>query len=85
MVCIYQGFNLQNIHSAIQNAAALMPDYASMTAVRLCLLAIASFLLFHAKHVGLLWGSVILTFVAEGIGRTLFYGLHMTYGMAIGS
>lgn len=85
VVCIYQGFNLQSIHSAIQNAAALMPDYASMTAVRLCLLAIASFLLFRARNVGLLWGSVVLTFVAEGIGRALFYGLHMTYGMAIGS
>ena len=84
VVCIYQGFNLQGIHSAIQNAADLMPDYASMTAVRLCLLAIASFLLFRARNVGLLWGSVVLTFVAEDIGRTLFYGLHMTYGMAIG-
>jgi len=56
-----------------------------MTAVRLCLLAIASFLLFRARNVGLLWGSVVLTFVAEGIGRALFYGLHMTYGTAIGS
>ena len=85
VVCIYQGFHLQGIHSAIQNAAALVPDYAVMTAVRLCLLAIASFLLFRAKNVGLLWCGVILTFVAEGIGRALFYGLHMTYGMAIGS
>lgn len=85
VVCIYQGFHLQGIHSAIQNAAALVPDYAVMTAVRLCLLAIASFLFFRAKNAGLLWGGVILTFVAEGIGRALFYGLHMTYGMAIGS
>ena len=85
VVCIYQGFHLQGIHSAIQNAAALVPDYAVMTAVRLCLLAIASFLFFRAKNASLLWGGVILTFVAEGIGRALFYGLHMTYGMAIGS
>lgn len=85
VVYIYQGFHLQGIHSAIQNAAALVPDYAVMTAVRLCLLAIASFLFFRAKNASLLWGGVILTFVAEGIGRTLFYGLHMTYGMAIGS
>ena len=85
VVCIYQGFNLQSIHSAIQNAASLVPDYAVMTAVRLCLLAIASFLFFRAKNAGLLWCGVILTFVAEGIGRTLFYGFHMTYGMAIGS
>ena len=85
VVCIYQGFNLQGIHSAIQNAAALVPDYASMTAVRLCLLAITSFLLFRTKNISLLWCGVVLTLIAEGIGRVLFYGLHMTYGMAIGS
>jgi DMSO reductase, anchor subunit DmsC len=39
VVCIYQGFNLQGIHSAIQNAAALVPDYASMTAVRFMLVS----------------------------------------------
>jgi len=83
VVAVYQGFSLQGIHSSIQNAAVLVPGYAMMTAVRLCLLAIAAFLLFRAKNAGLLTCAVILTLAAEGIGRVLFYGLHMTYGMAI--
>lgn len=33
----------------------------------------------------MVWCGVVLTLIAEGIGRVLFYGLHMTYGMAIGS
>ncbi|HHF4970522.1 TPA: dimethyl sulfoxide reductase anchor subunit family protein [Haemophilus influenzae] len=84
IVAIYQGFNLHNIHSAIQNAADLVPNYAIMTVTRLCLLSIVAFLLFRVKNIGLLGISVLLTLVAEGIGRVLFYGLHMTYGMAIG-
>lgn len=84
IVAIYQGFNLHNIHSAIQNAADLVPNYAIMTVTRLCLLSIVAFLLFQVKNIGLLGISVLLTLVAEGIGRILFYGLHMTYGMAIG-
>lgn len=83
VVAVYQGFSLQGIHSSIQNSAALVPGYAMITAVRLCLLAIAAFLLFRAKNAGLLACAVILTLTAEGIGRVLFYGLHMTYGMAI--
>lgn len=83
VVTVYQGFSLQGIHSAIQNAAALVPDYAVMNAVRLCLLAIAASLLLRAKNAGLLGTAVILTLFAEGIGRVIFYGLHMTYGMAI--
>ncbi|EFA29511.1 dimethyl sulphoxide reductase subunit C [Haemophilus influenzae HK1212] len=55
-----------------------------MTVTRLCLLSIVAFLLFRVKNIGLLGISVLLTLVAEGIGRVLFYGLHMTYGMAIG-
>lgn len=84
IVAIYQGFNLHNIHSAIQNAADLVPNYAIMTVTRLCLLSIVAFLLFRVKNIGLLGISVLLTLVAEGIGRVLFYGLHMTYGMTIG-
>ncbi|OOF60156.1 dimethyl sulfoxide reductase anchor subunit family protein [Rodentibacter myodis] len=85
ILAVYQAFGLHNIHSAIQNAAALVPDYAVMTAIRLCLLAIAAFILFRTKNVGLLGLAVIFTLLAEGIGRVLFYGLHMTLGMAIGA
>ncbi|QPB43312.1 dimethyl sulfoxide reductase anchor subunit family protein [Rodentibacter haemolyticus] len=85
VIAVYQGFSLQSIHSAIQNAAELVPDYAVMTAIRLCLLATAAFILFRTKNTGLLGFAVILTLLAEGIGRVLFYGLHMTSGMAIGA
>ncbi|OOF55351.1 dimethyl sulfoxide reductase anchor subunit family protein [Rodentibacter genomosp. 2] len=85
IVAVYQGFNLQQIHSSIQRAADLVPDYAVMTAIRLCLLAIASYLLFRTKNAVLLSCAVVLTLVGEGIGRVLFYGLHMTLGMTIGS
>ena len=43
-----------------------------------------SFPLIPSENIGLLGISVLLTLVAEGIGRVLFYGLHMTYGMTIG-
>lgn len=85
ITAVYQAVHLSHIHSAIQNAADLVPDYAVITAIRLSLLAIASVLLFRAKNVGLLTFAVILTLVAEGLGRILFYGLHMTPGMAIGA
>ena len=49
-----------------------------MTVARLCLLSIVAFLLFQSENMGLLGISVLLTLVAEGIGRVLFYGLHMT-------
>lgn len=85
IVAVYQGFNLQQIHSSIQRAADLVPDYAVMNAIRLCLLAVAGYLLFRTKNTALLGSAVILTLIAEGIGRLLFYGLHMTLGMTIGS
>lgn len=85
IVAVYQGFHLQHIHSAIQNATDLAPNYAVMNAIRLCLLAISTYLLFRTKNTALLASAVVLTLVAEGIGRVLFYGLHMTLGMTIGS
>ncbi|OOF43333.1 dimethyl sulfoxide reductase [Rodentibacter trehalosifermentans] len=85
IVAVYQGFGLPHIHSAIQNAADLVSDYAVMTSIRLCLLAIAAYLLFCTGNRELLGCAVVLTLVAEGIGRVLFYGLHMTLGMTIGS
>lgn len=85
IVAVYQGFHLQHIHSAIQNATDLVPNYAVMNAIRLCLLAISAYLLFRTKNTALLGSAVALTLVAEGIGRVLFYGLHMTLGMTIGS
>lgn len=84
-ICVvYQGTSLGQIHSSVQQAAALVPDYAPMMVLRLCLLGIAAVLLAKSKNTAVLLLAVVLTFAGEFIGRTLFYGLHMTVGMAVG-
>lgn len=83
IVVVYQGFGLGQIYSSAIRATELVPDYAVMHAIRLCLLAIAGVLLFKIKNVFSLVLSVIIVLFAEMIGRTVFYGLHMTVGMAI--
>ena len=83
IVVIYQGFGLSHIHSAIQQASALVPDYAVMHVVRLCLLAIAGLLLLKVKNAFASGFAVVIVLLAEMIGRTVFYGLHMTAGTAI--
>ncbi|MFA9487238.1 MULTISPECIES: DmsC/YnfH family molybdoenzyme membrane anchor subunit [unclassified Mannheimia] len=83
IVVIYQGFSLSQIHSSAMQATALVPDYAIMHAVRLCLLGLAGILLFKGKNTMLLGIAVIMMLFAEMIGRTVFYGLHMTVGMAV--
>ena len=84
IVMVYQGFGLSQIHSAIQNAAALVPNYAVISALRLCCLGVAAILLFRTQKSGALGLALLLTLFAEMLGRNLFYGLHMTVGMAIG-
>ncbi|MBN6074469.1 dimethyl sulfoxide reductase anchor subunit [Aggregatibacter actinomycetemcomitans] len=84
IVAVYQGFALPQIHSAIQNAAALVPDYAVFSALRFCCLALAALFIFRSKNIAVLALAVILTLFAEMLGRNLFYGAHMTLGMAVG-
>ncbi|MFY1027188.1 dimethyl sulfoxide reductase anchor subunit family protein [Actinobacillus seminis] len=85
-ICVvYQGISLGRIHSSVQQATALVPDYAPMMVLRLCLLGIAAVLLVKSKNAAVLLLAVVLTFTGELIGRTLFYGLHITAGMAVGS
>jgi len=84
IVMVYQGFGLSQIHSAIQNAAALVPNYAVISALRLCCLGVAAILLFRTQKSGALGLALLLTLFSEMLGRNLFYGLHMTAGMAIG-
>ncbi|TCP91152.1 anaerobic dimethyl sulfoxide reductase subunit C (anchor subunit) [Cricetibacter osteomyelitidis] len=82
VVAIYQGFSLTSIHSSVQSAVNLVPDYAVINAVRLCLLAIGAHLLYRTDSVSPYF-AVILIIAAEMLGRTLFYGLHMTVGTAV--
>jgi DMSO reductase, anchor subunit DmsC len=84
IVVVYQGFGLSQIHSAVQNASDLVPNYAVISALRLCCLGVAAILLFRTQKSGALGLALLLTLFAEMLGRNLFYGLHMTAGMAIG-
>lgn len=93
LVCIaviaLQGMALVSIHSSVQQASSLIPDYAVLQACRVALLVIGLGCwicpLVRRKEphiVGLLLG-LILVLGGEILGRGLFYGLHMTVGMAV--
>ncbi|HEY1847368.1 MAG TPA: dimethyl sulfoxide reductase anchor subunit family protein [Buttiauxella sp.] len=91
IVVLLQGMALATIHSSIQQAAVLIPQYGSLMAWRIVLLAIALAcwivpqLKGRQPNVGMLTLAFILVFAGELIGRGVFYGLHMTVGMAIAS
>lgn len=88
-VIVLQGLSLASIHSSVQQASALVPDYASLQVWRVVLLCtglgcwLCPLIRRREPHVtGLILG-LILILGGEMIGRVLFYGLHMTVGMAI--
>lgn len=88
-VIVLQGMSLATIHSSVQQASALVPDYAALQIWRLVMLAaglgcwICPLVRRKEPHVvGLLLG-LLLVLGGEIIGRGLFYGLHMTVGMAV--
>ena len=88
-VIVLQSAGLATIHSSVQRANELLPDYGSLQVWRIILLALGLGcwlcpLLRHRppKSWGLAAG-LILVVLGECIGRGLFYGLHMTTGVAI--
>jgi len=88
-VIVLQSAGLATIHSSVQRANELLPDYGSLQVWRIILLALGLGcwlcpLLRHRppKSWGLATG-LILVVLGECIGRGLFYGLHMTTGVAI--
>ncbi|EMH4162116.1 dimethyl sulfoxide reductase anchor subunit [Pluralibacter gergoviae] len=91
IVVVMQGSELATIHSSIQQASALVPAYGSLMAWRLVLLALALVLWVAPQLKGrqtgvpLLCLAFVLLVAGELIGRGVFYGLHMTVGMAIAS
>ena len=91
IVGLMQGSELATIHSSIQQASALVPDYGSLMAWRLVALAlalvcwIAPQLKGYQPALPMLGLAFVLMLVGETIGRGVFYGLHMTVGMAIAS
>lgn len=83
VVVIYQAFGLSHIHSSVQQAVDLVPDFANLQALRFTLLALAAIALCKLPKTGLLSLAALAVLFAEMIGRLLFYGLHMTVGMAV--
>ncbi|MBA7847314.1 dimethyl sulfoxide reductase anchor subunit family protein [Klebsiella sp. RHBSTW-00484] len=88
-VVILQNSELAEIHSSVQQASALLPDYGWLQILRLVLLTlglgcwICPLARRKNPHVASLVLGLILVLLGEFIGRGLFYGLHMTVGTAI--
>lgn len=88
-VVVLQGLSLSEIHSSVQNAGALVPDYASLQVWRILLLVaglgcwICPLVRRKEPPVGGLALGLVSVLAGEIIGRGLFYGLHMTVGMAV--
>ncbi|WP_395489280.1 dimethyl sulfoxide reductase anchor subunit family protein [Cedecea davisae] len=91
VVVLMQGMELATLHSSIQQASALVPQYGSLMAWRMGLLVVALVcwvapqLKGRQPGVALLTLAMLLVLAGELIGRGVFYGLHMTVGMAIAS
>ncbi|HEM8021152.1 dimethyl sulfoxide reductase anchor subunit family protein [Enterobacter ludwigii] len=88
-VIVLQSNDLATIHSSVQQASALLPDYGALQIWRIVLLAaglgcwLCPLMRRQEPKTLALFAGVILVVVGELIGRGLFYGLHMTAGMAI--
>ncbi|NIY46384.1 DmsC/YnfH family molybdoenzyme membrane anchor subunit [Cedecea colo] len=88
-LAILQAFSLAGIYSSVQQATALLPDYASLQVWRMALLALGLGCWVcplvrrtPPKTLALLVGFLLVV-TGELIGRGIFYGLHMTVGMAV--
>jgi Tat-targeted selenate reductase subunit YnfH len=88
-VMVLQSADLGTIHSSVQQANTLLPEYGRLQVLRLVLLALGlgcwlcPLIRRQSPRVAGLWVGLVLVLVAECIGRGLFYGLHMTVGMAV--
>ncbi len=86
---LMQGIELATIHSSVQRASTLVPEYGSLMAWRAVAIiaALLCWILPQLKGkrpaISLLTVAFVLVLAGELIGRGVFYGLHMTAGMAI--
>ena len=91
VVVMLQSTELATIHSSIAQASALVPQYGALMSWRLLLLSAALICWIVPQLKGGLASPAVLTLAfvlmiaGELIGRGVFYGLHMTVGMAIAS
>ncbi|MDO9949984.1 DmsC/YnfH family molybdoenzyme membrane anchor subunit [Glaesserella parasuis] len=75
---------LLGVKTAIFTALDLVPDYLSITFIRFGLIVVGIILLLVAlkKRTALIsFSGFALILIGELLGRTLFYGLHMTVGL----
>ena len=83
VMSVMQGAELATIHSSVQQAAALVPDYGALMsradrAFGCCPVVDCTTAKGYQPAAPLLSVSFILLLAGELIGRGVFYGLHMT-------
>ncbi|WP_312686183.1 dimethyl sulfoxide reductase anchor subunit family protein [Kosakonia sp.] len=84
-----QSGQLGTIHSSVQPAVTLVPDYSMLQVWRLILLTlglgcwICPLTRRKQPRVLSLLAGIMLVVAGEVLGRGLFYGLHMTVGVAV--
>ncbi|MGK9175529.1 dimethyl sulfoxide reductase anchor subunit [Yokenella regensburgei] len=84
-----QGMSLAAVHSSVVQANALVPSYGSLQVWRMVLLVaglgcwLCPLVMRRQPRAPALVAGVALVVAGELIGRGLFYGLHMTVGMAV--
>jgi len=90
-VMMMQSATLASINSSVQAASALIPQYGALSVWRVVLVVlglgcwICPLVMRKRPAVASLILAFVLVFAGELIGRAIFYGLHMTVGVAIGS
>ncbi|MGO4744430.1 DmsC/YnfH family molybdoenzyme membrane anchor subunit [Serratia quinivorans] len=88
-MAMMQGYELASISSSVQQASALIPQYGQLMVGRLVLVVLGLGCWIcpllrrgNASVMGMALG-LILVIAGELVGRGVFYGLHMTVGMAV--
>lgn len=88
-VAISQGFDLASIETAVQKATDLVPDYGFLMDIKIVAIAmglgcwIMPLIARRNPSVANLGIGTLFVLAGEIIGRGVFYGLHMTVGMAV--
>ncbi|ELZ5941483.1 dimethyl sulfoxide reductase anchor subunit [Providencia stuartii] len=88
-IAISQGFDLASIQTSVQKATDLVPDYGILMDIKVVAIAMGLgcwiMPLIAKRNPSVLNMLIGFLFVMAGeiVGRGVFYGLHMTVGMAV--